>query len=141
MLPPIGKIGRLTMTFIAAALLLVSPVWAGGSVSKAVADDLPTAIGECMTSSIVEITGRLQGDTDFDSGTAVVFANDGWQVSYDRELAIIGSRVGDPVEICLVELPQDCPPGDERGKIYTTTNLRTGESWTLPDSQHSCGGA
>ena len=31
--------------------------------------------------------------------------------------------------------------GDNRGKIYTTTNLRTLDSWTLTDSEHSCGGA
>ncbi len=62
-------------------------------------------------------------------------------MSYDKVQEIIRSRVGDPVLMCLVEIPQDCPPGDDRGKIYTTTNLRTQESWTLPDSQHSCGGA
>ena len=26
-------------------------------------------------------------------------------------------------------------------KVYRATNLRTGESWEAPDSQHSCGGA
>ena len=31
--------------------------------------------------------------------------------------------------------------GDARGRIYTTTNLRTLESWTMPDSEHQCGGA
>ncbi len=105
------------------------------------AADMPETIGQCTTSTIAEIGGRLMGDTSFDSGTAVAFANDGWQISYDKIMPIVRSKVGDPVEICLVELPQDCPPGDDRGKIYTTTNLRTGESWTLPDSQHSCGGA
>jgi hypothetical protein len=45
------------------------------------------------------------------------------------------------VRICLVSLPQNCPPGDTRGRIYKTTNLRTRQSWTLPDSEHSCGGA
>lgn len=40
-----------------------------------------------------------------------------------------------------MSLPQHCPPGDNRGKIYTTTNMRTVKSWTLPDSEHRCGGA
>ena len=31
--------------------------------------------------------------------------------------------------------------GDQRGRIYQARNLRTGGTWTLPDSQHSCGGA
>jgi hypothetical protein len=42
---------------------------------------------------------------------------------------------------CLTKLPTHCPPGDQRGKWYTTTNLRTDESWTLPDAEHMCGGA
>ena len=24
--------------------------------------------------------------------------------------------------MCLVSIPEDCPPGDDRGRIYTTTN-------------------
>ena len=43
--------------------------------------------------------------------------------------------------LSLTTIPENCPPGDERGKEYQTTNRRTGGSWNLPDSQHSCGGA
>jgi hypothetical protein len=43
--------------------------------------------------------------------------------------------------MCLVQLPFACPAGDVRGRWYTTTNLRTLESWTLPDAEHGCGGA
>lgn len=129
---------RLAATMAVLALPATLTFMAAGDAQAA---DMPGTIGQCATSTIIEIGGRLQGDTTFDSGTAVAFANDGWQVSYDKIMPIIRSRVGDPVEICLIELPQDCPPGDDRGKIYTTTNQRTGESWTLPDSQHSCGGA
>jgi uncharacterized protein len=104
---------------------------------------LPTEIGQCVNTTIVEITSRFQADinADPDDGSAVNFANGGHQVSYEKEPPLIHSRVGDKVLMCLVEIPQDCPPGDDRGRIYTTTNLRTQESWTLPDSQHSCGGA
>ena len=31
--------------------------------------------------------------------------------------------------------------GDERGRVYSGTNLRTRGSWQLPDAQHMCGGA
>jgi uncharacterized protein len=104
---------------------------------------LPTEIGQCVNTTIVEITSRFQADINADptDGSAVNFANGGHQVSYEKEPPLIHSRVGDPVLMCLVEIPQDCPPGDDRGRIYTTTNLRTQESWTLSDSQHSCGGA
>ncbi len=104
---------------------------------------LPTEIGQCVNTTIAEITSRFQPDinADPDDGSAVTFENGGGQVSYEKVQEIIDSRVGDPVLMCLVELPQDCPPGDDRGKVYTTTNLRTQGSWTLSNSQHSCGGA
>jgi hypothetical protein len=62
-------------------------------------------------------------------------------VSYDELPEINESKAGDPVSICLTELPKECPPGDDRGKIYKTVNLRSRKSWTLPDSEHMCGGA
>jgi hypothetical protein len=90
---------------------------------------------------VTGIGPRLEGDTNFSSGASVFFKNGGAQVSYNKLQAIINSRKGDHVMICLVFIPEHCPPGDARGKIYTTTNLRTLESWTVPDSEHSCGGA
>ena len=71
------------------------------------------------------------------SGSAVSFMNGAYQVSYDEIEAIEHSRKGDPVLMCLVSVPQRCPPGDTRGRMYTTTNLRLGSSWTLSDSEHS----
>lgn len=124
------------------------PAWAenGGGFSEGgpeSAGGLPTGIGECAKTVIAEITSRFQADINADpnDGSAVQFENGGHQVSYEKEGALVRSRVGDPVMMCLIEIPQDCPPGDDRGRIYTTTNLRTGEAWSLPDSQHSCGGA
>lgn len=106
---------------------------------------LPTRVGECTQTTIVKLSQRLEdgatGQPVAGSGSAVSFANRGYQVSYDEEPAIQRSHRGDRVRMCLVKLPEDCPPGDKRGRIYTTTNLRTNESWTLPDSEHSCGGA
>ena len=58
-----------------------------------------------------------------------------------RSPAIARSRPGDPIRLCLVSIPKHCPPGDDRGRFYKATNLRTGKSWTLPDSEHMCGGA
>src|SRR5262249_27866500 len=112
---------------------------AGGSESA----DLPTEIGQCVNTSITVISSRFQDDINAspDDGSAVQFANGGGPVAYDKAPGLLQAEVGDPVLMCLVELPQDCPPGDDRGKVYTTTDLRSHESWTLPDSQHSCGGA
>jgi uncharacterized protein len=116
------------------------PNWTDASARKS-DEPLPTIIGQCSRTIIDDIGGRLRGDSHFNSGTSVSFSNGGYQVSYDREPAIISSFVGDLVTICLTSVPENCPLGDDRGKEYQTTNHRTGESWTLPDSQHSCGGA
>ncbi len=100
---------------------------------------LPTVVGKCSMTTIERIGPRLEGNPE--SGSGVVYANGGAQVSYDVIAAIHRSRPGDRVRLCLVRVPKNCPPGDDRGKIYRATNLRTGETWTAPDSQHSCGGA
>lgn len=118
---------------ILACLALFPAKW-----QQAKAEDLPTEIGACSETTIEDIGYRL-GDPD--SGSAISYANGGGQVSYDTIPEIHRSRVGDPVRPCLVSIPEDCPPGDDRGKVYSATNLRTGESWEAPDSQHSCGGA
>jgi hypothetical protein len=96
-----------------------------------------------METAITDITSRFQADVNADpnDGSAVHLENGGFQVSYEKVQAILNSAVGDKVLMCLVSIPENCPPGDDRGRVYTTTNMRTQESWTLPDSQHSCGGA
>jgi uncharacterized protein len=107
---------------------------------------LPKTPGRCVSTTVKEVTPRL-GDgsafkpEDFDSGTAISFANGGYQVSYERETALLDSRHGDSVVMCLIAIPQLCPPGDARGRSYMVTNLRTRRTWTLGDSEHLCGGA
>lgn len=110
-----------------------------GLAGPAVAQDIPTTVGECVRTTIKEIASRLEGMPD--SGDAVAYANGLYGVSYDVVVGLRMSRAGDPVELCLVALPEDCPPGDERGKLYSATNLKNNESWELPDAQHMCGGA
>ncbi|OWV78435.1 hypothetical protein ATY77_28600 [Rhizobium sp. R634] len=100
---------------------------------------IPAKVGQCAATSIVEVHPRLDGDADFDSGTGVDYANDGYQVSYRREEALIGSKPGDQVTMCLVQIDRDCSPG-ESGRLFLVTNDRTRESWILPDAQHKCGG-
>ena len=122
--------------FCVMAMALVAVLAVRGEPARA--EELPTEIGACSETTIEDIGYRL-GDPD--SGSAISYANGGGQVSYDTIPEIHRSRIGDPVKLCLVSIPEDCPPGDDRGKVYSATNLRTGESWEAPDSQHSCGGA
>lgn len=113
--------------------------------SPALADGMPKRIGQCVTTKVKKVETRLiDGSTNqpiLGSGSAIAFENGGYQVSYDQEQAVDRSKPGDPIKVCLVSVPENCPPGDERGRMYRTTNLRTRGTWTLPDSEHSCGGA
>lgn len=111
----------------------------------AAAAALPQRVGDCDRTAVSRIGTRLQdsqtGRDIPDSGAAVWFRGGGHQVSYDADRAVEESQPADPILLCLVKLPQHCPPGDGRGRWYTATNLRTLRSWTLPDAEHSCGGA
>jgi hypothetical protein len=113
--------------------------------APAFAAGLPTHVGQCVRTTVKSVETRLVDGSDNQpvagSGSAISFANSGYQVSYDQLPAVDSSRPGDPVEMCLVSIPSDCPPGDTRGREYRSTNLRTHKSWRLPDSEHSCGGA
>jgi hypothetical protein len=113
--------------------------------ASASAEGLPTHIGQCVDTTVKNVENRLEdGATNKPvpgSGSAISFANGGYQVSYEQIAAVDASRPGDPVRMCLASIPHGCPPGDNRGREYKTMNLRTHKSWRLPDSEHSCGGA
>lgn len=96
-------------------------------------------VGECETTTIKKLASRLEGVPD--SGSSVTYADGIYGVSYEVEPPVARSRVGDSVKLCLTTLPENCPSGDDRGRWYAATNLRTGGKWELPDSEHSCGGA
>jgi hypothetical protein len=100
---------------------------------------IPTHVGMCVQTEIASLGSRLEGAPE--SGSAISYANNIYGVSYEVVEAVRSSRVGDPVTLCLVSVPQDCPKGDERGKVYSATNLRTKQGWSLPDAEHMCGGA
>lgn len=96
---------------------------------------LPKKIGTCTQTFIKGIHHNV--------GSYIEYGNGGYQSSYDYVPEVHKSRPRDPVKLCLLFIP-DCSmakPGDERGKVYLTTNLRTRLKWELADSRHSCGGA
>lgn len=124
-----------------AAMMLLAGCGAGGN-GGATATDVqtpPLQIGDCAETRVAMVGSRLEGVPD--SGSAITYADGLSQVEYEAVAGIDHSQPGDQVRLCLVSLPQDCPPGDERGRVYEATNLRTGETWQAPDSEHMCGGA
>jgi hypothetical protein len=108
-------------------------------MAPAGAAPLPTRVGACSTTTVKQVETRLEGVPG--SGSAIAYENGGYQVSYDTIPAVEASRPGDPVRLCLVSIPKNCPPADARGRVYRATNLRTKAGWTAPDAEHSCGGA
>jgi hypothetical protein len=93
-------------------------------------------IGACTLTRVASVGFRAG-----DSGSVIEYANGLWQVDYNIIPGIRNSRRGDRVLLCLTDIPIDCPPGDDRGRTYKGTNLRTLESWSAINSEHSCGGA
>ena len=107
--------------------------------AETVASAAPANVGDCVETTVTLVGPRLEGVPD--SGSGIEYANGLSQVEYDVLPGIAHSQVGDPVRLCLVSVPENCPPGDDRGRVYAGTNLRTNETWSAPDSQHMCGGA
>lgn len=97
------------------------------------------AVGHCMRDKIKSNGSRFRNDPL--SGTSVDYVSGHYGVSYGTIPQVFRSKPNDEVILCLQSVPTGCPPGDDRGKIYSAHNLRTNESWALQDSQHGCGGA
>lgn len=127
-----GIFARRPIAALAACLLVAScgPDGGGGR---------PERVGECVVTTVKQTGPRLEGAPD--SGSFISYANGLAQVDYDVLPGIAESRAGDQVRLCLVSIPEGCPAGDTRGRVYSATNMRTGKSWSAPDSQHMCGGA
>jgi uncharacterized protein len=103
----------------------------------------PSRVGECIRTRIQSVQSRFgepltRGNAD--SGTEFSYAVGGG-ISWEREESHYRARPGDLVVVCLVDIPRDCPDGDERGRTYSTFHPQSGMSWLLSDSSHSCGGA
>ena len=116
----------------------------GKQTPQNVDQPMPEKVGQCAVTHIAELTTRFGEPLESasaDAGSAVSFSNGGAQISYDQEPGLVASKAGDRAALCLMSIPRDCPPGDERGRVYYGVDLVTNASWVLPDSQHMCGGA
>lgn len=106
-----------------------------------------TKVGACARTSIAIISDHYRNKltrpkvNGEDNGVLVELINKITITSYSFNEEIFISKVGDPVLVCVVLIPTECPAGDTRGTFYTMTNLRTIKSWTLPNDTRECGGA
>lgn len=116
---------------------------------------LPVRPGDCVTTRIVDKNTRFEGVTPGETGgeISVSLANGiglyltsiphlSSEANADAYMArTLDFAKGDKVSLCLISLPEDCPPGDDRGKIYAVNNLKNQMSFTGVDAWHLCGGA
>lgn len=128
--------GRVLSAFSGSFLLFTLP---------ALSAPPPAQVGKCADTFIQQVGTRLSDGTTGapieGSGTSVNLTNGIYLVSYDEIPQLKNSKVGEKVRLCLRSIPSNCPPGDDRGRIYSLFNYRTRQAVELPDSQHSCGGA
>lgn len=105
----------------------------------------PTQVGQCADTFIQRTGTRLvdgaTGTPIPGSGTGVKLTNGIYLVSYDEIPQLRIAQAGDKVKLCLLRIPENCPSGDNRGRIYSLLNYRTNGYVEMPDSQHKCGGA
>jgi hypothetical protein len=107
-----------------------------GRLLDAAEERLPTTPGTCVLTEISTISSRLaKGRTRQPipgSGSAVTFNNKGYQVSYAEEPAILHSRRGDKVYMCLMQVPRDDrAPSRGVGAVILSS---VGRSIRLPQS-------
>lgn len=86
-------------------------------------------VGDCVITTIVDISARLKGTLPQDTGSAIIYANGVSGVSYEYVPTLHASRAGDRVKLCLVSILASCPMSEDRGHEYQATNLRTGTHW------------
>ena len=130
--PGAHSLARMKTTSAVLLLFFLTPAFAASG-------PVPKNEGQCVATTIASIGTRLEGIEDSDD--QVTYTNGVLQVSYMAIKGLKGAKVGDTIKLCLIAIPDDCPPGDERGKTYRATDLRTHKSWEAPDSEHMCGGA
>lgn len=131
-------------------LILTADALTGTAVR---AETPPRTIGGCSLTTVISKRFRMApspGDpgynpSDSPLGKEVLislknglglYAGDG-----DTFILSTDFAPGHRVTLCLLSLPKNCPPGDNRGKIYSLTDRQTRRTMKGIDSWHLCGGA
>lgn len=113
----------------------------------------PRVVGTCSDSFVQSKRFRMvpsPGDGDYvrnndDFGKEVfikltngigIYSGEGDEFALSNNFA-----AGHKIKACLESLPQNCPPGDSRGKGYSFYDYITGARVTGVDAWHMCGGA
>ena len=113
---------------------------------------LPTIRGQCITSRVTRVEGRI---ATLKTGASFAFYEETPAAGFMEK---VGSH---PIRVCFLVHPDDrlvwftlngrdyfkvagkkrCPPGDNRGSGYAVTDLVTRETVNFFDALHACDGA
>ena len=99
---------------------------------------------QCSDTTVKQVSSRLVDPSTgpmWESGASVSFANGVVLTAYNTPTVVRNERTGDKVQVCLVAVPKVCPPGDDRGKEYSVYDYQQKASYTMANSEHTCGGA
>jgi hypothetical protein len=93
----------LALSVLTASAAVSEPAAAAGPA----ADVLPTKVGECTEATITELSDywgkKLSArKQEIDQGVAIGFSNKGGQYSHESYPAVVQSKVGDKVKMCLI---------------------------------------
>lgn len=116
---------------------------------------LPQKLKTCTDLVIDEKTTRFEGATPGEAGGEAfvvmqhhigffVLSVGGLSANDNADKYMYNTKdfaKGDKVKVCLTGVPNDCPPGDDRGKDYSITNYKNGKAFSGTPDWHSCGGA
>lgn len=96
------------------------------------------SIGTCYETSIHDVD--LGSGTAVRRGVGIVYTNGRTMLQFGDVIAKRWLK-GDHVKMCVVSVPQNCPPDSDHssaGVVYQVRNLRTGDKWKAADSDKSC---
>ena len=150
---PGGRRSAVTLRLIAVAMIGLGVGLDGLLTKEARAAAAPTTVGACSQTTVTAKRFRMAsspGDPGYQPSSSplgkevlISFANGLGLYAGEGDAFILSNHFapGHRVTLCLVSLPKDCPPGDDRGKVYRLTDLQTRRTLTGIDSWHLCGGA
>ena len=110
---------------------------ASESAGKSI-DRMPVRLGRCVMTTVKEAQAE-QSESTIAYTATTQDGKSGSQVADRYIVGVYNSKHGDSVKICLKSVPTDCAFGDWKGRVYSATNMRTGETWDAPDSRLTCG--
>lgn len=99
--------------------------------------------GDCVKTTIAEISPYFVGETTYDSGINIEMKNGLYLTSRNEDfdynqLARVELGIGDKVTMCLQYIMEDCPRDLTPHRVYHVINKTSGRVFTMADNHKWC---